>query len=244
MSTAEKPGTELRPSPPVPDRAVSAVTRLADGLVLGVARHWLLLINLAVGVYLFLPFLAPWLMRAGFTTPARFIYTVYSFACHQLPERSYFLFGQQPIYSLPTLESNGLEAGLDLFARRKFIGNPTLGYKVAICQRDVAIYGSVLLGGLLFGLVRSRLRPLSLKVYALFLIPMALDGGTQLLGLRSSTWWLRLITGALFGLASVWLAYPYLEASFQDAIRTEMRRRARRAHTRDPALSLDPSEPG
>ncbi len=244
MSRAEKSTTEIRPGAPVPDRAISTLTRLADGLVLGVARHWLLLINLAVALYLFLPFLAPWLMRMGFSTPARFIYAVYSFACHQLPERSYFLFGQQPIYSLPTLESRGLEAGLDLFARRRFIGNPVLGYKVAICQRDVAIYGSVLLGGLLFGLVRSHLRPLSLKVYALFLIPMALDGGTQLLGLRTSTWWLRLITGALFGLASVWLAYPYLEASFRDAIRVEMRRRARRAQPGDPARGLRPSEPG
>ncbi len=244
MSASREPANQGALPTPVPDRAVSTVTRLADGLVLGVARHWLLLINLAVAVYLLLPFLAPWLMRAGFTTPARFIYTIYSFACHQLPERSYFLFGQQPVYSLPTLENNGLAAGLDLFARRKFVGNPILGYKVAICQRDVAIYGSVLLGGLLFGLVRSRLRPLSLKVYALFLIPIALDGGTQLLGLRSSTWWLRLITGALFGLASVWLAYPYLEASFQDAIRTEMRRRARRAQAQDPAPDLRPSEPG
>jgi uncharacterized membrane protein len=45
---------------------------------------------------------------------------------------------------------------------------------------------------------------------------MAIDGITQLFGLRESNWQLRTITGALFGLASVWLAYPYLEEGMRD----------------------------
>jgi hypothetical protein len=28
--------------------------------------------------------------------------------------------------------------------------------------------------------------------------------------------WMRLITGVLFGIGSVWLAYPYIEAAFAD----------------------------
>jgi uncharacterized membrane protein len=40
---------------------------------------------------------------------------------------------------------------------------------------------------------------------------MALDGFTQLFCYRESNWELRLLTGALFGLASAWLAYPRLE---------------------------------
>jgi hypothetical protein len=31
--------------------------------------------------------------------------------------------------------------------------------------------------------------------------------------------WMRLITGALFGLGAVWLAYPYVESAFADAAR-------------------------
>jgi uncharacterized membrane protein len=113
--------------------------------------------------------------------------------------------------------------------RRFFVGDESLGYKVAICQRDVAIYGAVLLTGLLFVFVRRRARSPGLKIYALFLIPIALDGFTQLFGLRTSNWWLRTLTGALFGGASVWLAFPYIEEAFRDVLRTENLRRRQRA---------------
>lgn len=217
--------TPLRSRPP--DAGRSLLARAADGLVLGIARHWLMLVNLAVALYVVLPFLAPVLMQQGYARPARAIYGLYSVACHQLPDHSYFLFGAEPFYSLATLEANGLPEGLDLLQRRRFIGNDYTGYKVAICERDVAIYGSVLLAGLVFGLVRSRVRPLSWKVYVLFLIPIGLDGLTQLVGLRESNWWLRTITGALFGGASVWLAYPYLDQAMRDVIRVETARRLR-----------------
>ncbi|MBI3959835.1 MAG: DUF2085 domain-containing protein [Chloroflexi bacterium] len=206
---------------------LSKVAQFADGVVLGIARHWLLLINAAVAVYLLLPLAAPVLVNAGYERPARVIYSLYSFACHQLPERSYFLFGEEPLYSLSALEANGLPPAQNLFERRTFTGNLTTGYKTALCQRDIAIYGSVLLGGLLFGLLRRRLRPPSVKVYILFLIPIALDGFTQLFGLRMSNWWLRTVTGALFGGASVWLAYPYLEEAMNGVIQVENARRSR-----------------
>lgn len=195
--------------------------RRADGIVIWIARHWLALFNSIVALYLLLPILAPALAKAGLTTPASLLYMVYSATCHQLPERSYFLFGEQPLYSLSALETSGLEEGLGLFGRRAFRGDEVSGYKIAVCQRDVAIYGSVALAGLLFALLRGRARAPSLKVYLLLLIPMALDGLTQLFGLRESNWWLRSVTGALFGGASVWLAYPYLEAAMRDVIRAE-----------------------
>ena len=40
---------------------------------------------------------------------------------------------------------------------------------------------------------------------------MALDGFPQLFGWRESTVELRTLTGALFGLASLWLVYPRLD---------------------------------
>ena len=195
--------------------------RRADGIVIWIARHWLALFNSIVALYLLLPILAPALAKAGLTTPASLLYMAYSATCHQLPERSYFLFGEQPLYSLSALETSGLEEGLGLFGRRAFRGDEVSGYKIAVCQRDVAIYGSVALAGLLFALLRGRARAPSLKVYLLLLIPMALDGLTQLFGMRESNWWLRSVTGALFGGASVWLAYPYLEAAMRDVIRAE-----------------------
>lgn len=208
-------------SEPAEGRIQAAVARRVDGVVIWIARHWLALFNSLVALYLLLPFLAPVLANAGLTTPASLLYSTYSAACHQLPERSYFLFGERPFYSLSALEASGLEEGQGFFQRRAFRGNDVTGYKIAVCQRDVAIYGSVVLAGLLFGLLRGRIRALSLKAYLLFLIPMALDGLSQLFGLRESSWWLRTVTGALFGGGSVWLAYPYLEAAMRDVVRSE-----------------------
>ncbi|MDE0198636.1 MAG: DUF2085 domain-containing protein [Caldilineaceae bacterium] len=203
------------------DGVQAAIARRVDGAILGIARHWLALFNALVALYLLLPFLAPMLARAGLTTPASLIYSVYSATCHQLPERSYFLFGEQPFYSLTALETSGLGEDQGLFQRRAFRGNENTGYKIAICQRDVAIYGSVVAAGLLFGILRGRVRTIGLRFYLVLLIPIALDGLTQLFGLRESTWWLRTFTGALFGGASVWLAYPYIEAAMRDVVRSE-----------------------
>lgn len=185
-----------------------------DRRIFWLAKHWLLVANLAMALYVGLPILAPVLMAAGLTAPGQAIYTAYKLACHQMPSRSFFLFGEKGLVSAPMagVVPDGLSA---------FIGSVELGFKVAFCQRDVAIWGAILVGGLLFALVRGRLRPLSWKVYALLLLPMAVDGTTQLLGFRESNWWLRTVTGALFGGASVWLAYPYLEEGFAD-IRREV----------------------
>ncbi|GIW11131.1 MAG: DUF2085 domain-containing protein [Chloroflexi bacterium] len=85
------------------------------------------------------------------------------------------------------------------------------GHQLACCQRCTAIYGSLLLGGLLFSAVRGWLRPLPWKGYLFFIAPMAVDGLTQLFGWRESTWELRTLTGGLFGLATVWLMYPLVQ---------------------------------
>jgi uncharacterized membrane protein len=94
------------------------------------------------------------------------------------------------------------------------------GHQVAWCERDVAIWGSMLAAGLLFGVVRKWLRPLDFRLYLLFCVPMALDGFTQLFGWRESTWELRTITGTIFGLASAWLVLPILERGMNDVRRS------------------------
>ena len=210
-------------SPAAQGDAIDAISRGADRLVMGIARHWLLLFNLAVTVYVGLPFLAPVLMQAGITGPASVIYGMYSFTCHQLPDHSYFLFADTPTPNLAALENWGMAAGLDLFQQRRYIGSDAAGFKVALCQRDVAIYASVVVAGLLFGLLRRRVKSPSVKVYVLFLIPLAVDGLSQMVGLRESNWWLRTLTGALFGMVSVWLAYPYIEEAMQDVLRGQPR---------------------
>lgn len=211
------PSIQQPPPPP------TAISDIANRLVLWIARHWLALFTTAWGMYTVLPFLAPVFMRIGLTAPARIIYGLYSFTCHQLPDHSYFLYGQSAVPQTEALMTAGAPDAANLFLFRSFIGNGEIGYKVALCERDIAIYGSVFVAGLIFALLRrhSKVRAPSLKVYLLFLIPIALDGGTQLIGLRESNWWLRTITGAIFGVASVWLAYPYIEDAMQEVIETE-----------------------
>jgi uncharacterized membrane protein len=209
-----------------PSAADNKIDQAANGLVLWVARHWLFLFNLAWGMYVGIPFLAPILMHLGLIMPANAIYGVYSIFCHQLPDHSFFLFGHDHAPLEPVLVQGGMAEGLNLLVMRRFVGNELLGYKVALCQRDVAIYGSVLLAGLVYGIVRNRriVRPLPLKVYALFLIPIAVDGISQMFGLRESNWVLRTITGMVFGVGSVWLAYPYVEEAMESVIETETTR--------------------
>ena len=222
MSDPQSTASTQQSHPPA-----SAISDIANRLVLWIARHWLAIFNTGWGLYTFMPFVAPLLMRAGLTLPARLIYGLYSFTCHQLPDHSYFLFGKTPVPHAEELMAAGAPADANLFLFRSFIGNADIGYKVALCERDLAIYGSVLIAGLIFALLRKRgrVRAPSLKLYLLFLIPIALDGGTQLFGLRESNWWLRTVTGAIFGMASVWFAYPYVEDAMNDVIETESRPR-------------------
>jgi uncharacterized membrane protein len=187
-----------------------------DKLIFQLAKHWLLLANLTWGLYVGLPILAPVLMLMGYTWLGNVIYTAYKVACHQIPWRSFFIGGPQMVYTYEELI-----ALVGPALTQRYVGDATIGYKVAICQRDVATYGTILLAGLVFGLVRRWLKPLPIWAFILSLVPMGVDGITQLFGLRESNWQLRIVSGALFGLASIWLAYPYLEEGMRD-IRDEV----------------------
>lgn len=213
--------------PPDGDRA-RRVTDAVNRVAVGFARHWLAVFNIVVAVFIALPFLAPALMRAGATGPANLIYKVYAPTCHQLPERSIFLFGRERFYSVQELEHDDyVPEGLNVFQRQqlRWTGSADAGWKVAICQRDVAIYGGILLAGLMFGLLRRRLGrggkwpKLPLWLYLVLLLPIAIDGFTQLFGLRESSPELRFFTGALMGAATVWFAYPYVEEAMGDVVR-------------------------
>jgi uncharacterized membrane protein len=215
----------------------------SDRITYWLSRHYLLLLNLFMAIYVGLPFLAPTLMEAGAELPARVIYTIYSPLCHQFGFRSFFLYGDQFYYPLKEAglktsrtfdDISGLTdlsnpQSLDRIKARQFIGNEQTGYKVALCERDVAIYFGLLLFGLVFGLSGRRLPPLH---WALWLIiglgPIGLDGFSQLfsqfefswlsqiLAYRESTPFLRVLTGMLFGFSTAWFAYPYIEESMAE----------------------------
>lgn len=204
----------------------------ADRFTYWFSRHYLALFNLFVIVYLGLPILAPVLMKAGIETPARPIYRVYGMVCHQLSFRSIFLFGEQPFYpresagvaNLLTFEqATGLSEAPEadaLYGARSFVGNDRIGYKIALCQRDVAIYAGILLFGLLFGVTGRRIPSLPWYLWILLgIVPIGLDGLTQVISqpplnfipFRESTPFFRVLSGFLFGFTTAWFGYPLVE---------------------------------
>ncbi len=190
-----------------------------------ITQHWVALFNFMLALYLGLAILAPVLAYTGHTAAAHTLYRLYSYVCHEYPFRSWFLFGEHSHYPLQTPVS--LE---DMARLREFIGGPGWGYKIALCQRDVAIYGSMLLGGLIYSLVRRRwrIRPLPFGLVLAFgVLPIALDGGLQWLSYagwafvpqwvstpHETTAFMRTLTGALFGLTLIAWAYPQVDEEF------------------------------
>jgi uncharacterized membrane protein len=211
------------------------ITR-TDRFFYWISRHYMFVLNSLVILYVGLPFLAPLLMSAGYTRPASVIYRFYGLVCHQLAFRSWFIFGDQPAYPreaagvdnlLPYSIATGMSEEDELSARQ-FVGNQTVGYKVALCERDVAIYGGILLFGLIFSITGRKIKPLPWYLWLLVgIIPIAIDGFSQLLSqpplnmfpYRESTPFLRSVTGFLFGFTTAWFGYPIVEESMQDVRR-------------------------
>lgn len=192
LKPALLPGAEFR---------LSRVERL----MYGISRNWILVVGVLLGIYAGLPFLAPVFMQLGWSGPARVIYIIYSFLCHQLPQRSYFLFGPKITYSLPEIQA-AWQNTLDPLILRQFIGNPEMGWKVAWSDRMVSMFASLWLFGLLWWPLRRRLKPLPWWGLILLLLPMALDGASHFVsdlygigqGFRDSNLWLAALTGNAF----------------------------------------------
>jgi len=161
-----------------------------NGLARFIANHWLLLANAAMLTFILPALLAPYLASVGAYWPSRVIYVIYRFTCHQLPERSFFLFGYKmaicarctAIYT--SFWSLGLLYGL---------------WKTTPWGR------------------RHHPRPLPIKWLAVLAVPMFIDGFGQLVSLWESTNLLRTVTGALVGMGTGLFAYPVLDEGFAQA---------------------------
>jgi len=166
------------------------------------AQHWLAVFLVVYGLWVWLPWLAPILMRAGLDSGGRAIYLFYSFFCHQLPERSFFLFGQKPMYSLVDIQA-AWQNTVNPMVLRHFIGNEAMGWKVAWSDRMVSFYMGIWLFGLVWMLLSRKRKGLAWWGLVLCLLPLALDGLSHMvsdvagigLGFRDTNLWLAALTG-------------------------------------------------
>src|SRR5690349_20790564 len=85
------------------------------------------------------------------------------------------------------------------------------GHQLGMCARNFSIYASMFIGSLIFVLSKKRIPGIPWWLWILMILPMAIDGTTQMFGLRESTWELRVLTGTLFGLGNVWFVLPLIQ---------------------------------
>lgn len=269
---------------PSSPRSVSLGARL-NLFALSIARNWIRIVLVFLGVYVSLPWIAPTFMRLGLEGPAGVIYTMYRPMCHQFAFRTFFLYGEQPVYPLAeVVAATGsdlqpleyyvgrsripLEMRANLLPQppfdvevlpfyagvaipddiastanisrtaagnfadfqlrsAQFVGNPQMGYKMTICERDIAIYTALFVGALIYSVprVRRRLRPIPLWLFFILgVAPIGIDGFSQWFGYPPIQLWpvretapvFRVLTGALFGISVAWLGFPHINDAMRD----------------------------
>jgi uncharacterized membrane protein len=215
----------------------------AQKAIYALARFWYpLLLSIPILVFI-LGFLAPALMAEGEMEQATAVYRFLAIDNHQMPDRTYFLFGAEggmQTYGRETL----IAAGADPQAWEDFVGNDDLGYKTGLNHRMIAILAGIIVGGLAWGFSRGRLR-VSIILFALLVLPLVVDGVSHVLseegsGVRASNewaavltggafpddfyqgdqtgslnWWLRTLTGFLFGVGSILFLFGRLDDYFR-----------------------------
>jgi uncharacterized membrane protein len=182
----------------------------------GLIRHFLAIMTAILGLWVLLPWLAPVFARLGWWGPANGIYTVYIFFCHQLPERAATLFGYQVAWCW---RNTALYTSIFLVGM--------LCLTVGQAGRGPAVLR----------------RGISWQVLVLCSIPIAVDGLSHMFGLRvdnawfdaltgsafhaftvgdqlgTLNWWLRILTGSLFGTALALFAWPWVTRMLREETR-------------------------
>ena len=143
------------------------------------------------------------------------LYMAFSPTCHQLTSRSLCLFVSKSdgSYSIgDCLPSDKLQ-----LTRENVVDYADrTGYKFPVCARDVAIYFAMLLGLAILPLVQKiETEDWPNKwILVAAAVPIAIDGTTQLFGLRESDNALRLWTGFIIGIVLPFYLQPILNSLY------------------------------
>jgi uncharacterized membrane protein len=158
-----------------------------------ISKPYLMVLAILV-VWNILIFLTPFLEPPGLRSTA---YSFFGYFCHQIPSRSIS------------------PSDLTLGTIHNF-------YEFPVCARDLAFYSFLMVGALAFPIFRKINSKEVPNIWFLIfsIIPMAIDGGTQLLGWRESTNLLRFLTGALAGFVCAYYLIPLVNI-FVDMLKDE-----------------------
>jgi len=181
-----------------------------------ISDHWFATFLLLYGLWVFIPYLAPVFMKLGWDNAGKAVYFIYSFFCHQLPERAANLFGYQVAWCWR---------------------NTALYTSMFVVGMLCLTLGQSGRGP------RLLRRGISWQALVLCSIPIAVDGFSHMLGLRvdnawfdaltggafhaftvgdqmgTLNWWLRILTGGLFGAAVALFGYPLLARTLREESR-------------------------
>lgn len=147
-------------------------------------------------------------------------YAAFSVTCHQKLSRSLCLFNdgdslwiadctpQEGVFVQSSDDRNEIKVSYD----------GATGFKMPVCSRDIGMYAAMLFGGLAYPLARRLDDDVPPSIFLIIaLIPIGLDGGVQIISemgilpfVYESTNWIRLLTGAIAGLAAAFYAIPIL----------------------------------
>lgn len=188
-----------------------------------------------VWLYVLLPFSAPFAYSFGSEDLGWKINQFYEQFCHQRVERSIFLFGQEKTLTFYTVNELKEAQAIPLenpnpepfqwpeYFGHDYVGNHEIGWKVPLCIRDIALYGSLAIMGTII-IMRARkgkkLWKVSKEMLAILLLPMIIDGLSltviSVFKIESVPGWYissnlkRVITGVMFGSGAALLLIPPL----------------------------------
>ncbi|BAI62763.1 conserved hypothetical protein [Methanocella paludicola SANAE] len=160
-----------------------------------VVRHWLTIMNVLLFLFIVPIVLAPYLYSTGnplMVQVAGLIMAAYHVTCHQLPDRSLFVFGYEMAVCSRcfAIYAAFLVGGLAFYFLRTWLKPFHIFYYVLLCV-PMAIDGTAQLFGI----------P----------IPRGVGPGFELVWTTLSNNEIRVITGAIFGLGSALFVLPYVQ---------------------------------
>ena len=194
-------------------------------LTINTSKSWTKYFTILSGLYISLALLAPLLLIANAQQVAHKLYRVYSLFCHQDAYKSWYISTSSGSLGLNISSSfnilNEIPFGIILDSS-KFIGSSELGWKSALCHRCTAIYLSAFTASLLYHIMKVRglhIPNLHPHIYfAVGLLPIAIHTmiapqpeSSFIRSIVSDSHMIRTITGGLFGIMSIWFAFPEID---------------------------------